>query len=173
MVSTNEKSVDLASSGGSNSLAWEAAEFVTHEKGWSWILYIWAAALALSALTIWLNGLNFTGVLSGAVIVLAALALSVQGRAKPKIIRVNIDQDGILAGGRVYQWEELTGFWIVYEQLNQALYLETKRKFLPVISIQLAKIDPEQVRAILLAHLPEHVDRAEEFSDRLSRIIKF
>lgn len=173
MADVNDKRVDLPTSGENVSLSWEAPEFVTHEKSWSWVLLVWAAALAMAALTVWLNGLNFTGILSGSVLILAALALSVQGRAKPKLLRAAISDEGVTISGRLYPWEELTGFWIIYQEANQALYLETKRRFLSIVSVQLAKADPEQVRSALLAHLPEHADRAEEFSDRLSRMIKF
>lgn len=168
-----EKSVDLAGTPVQSVVAWEAPEFIVHAKSGLWYVYLWLGALVLAGGMVYVNGLNFAGITSASVIGLAALTLTVQGRVKPKMIRIAIDNEGVTVGGHAYLWQELTGFWIVYTEENQAVYLETNRRFLSIISLQLGKGDPEVIRTTLIARIPEHQDRAEEFTDRLTRMIKF
>lgn len=173
MAQTSDKPIDLATIAPAGVLAWEAPEFIAHERGWQWVVGIWGGALLLGGLAIWGYDLSFVGISSAIVLLLAALALTVQSRVKPKLIRITIEEDGVTIAGRPYPWEDLKGFWLVYESVNQALYIETNRRFLPILSVQLGKSDPEAIRAALLPYLAEQTDRAEEFADRLGRIIKF
>ncbi len=173
MVDIAEKQMDVTPAGDQRSLAWEAPEFYHYERGAGWLVTIWVVAVILAAATVWYYKVTFFGVLSALVPPLAALALTNQSRLKPEIIRVAIDQEGIHLKGQLYAWKELKGFWLVFSADTQALYVETTRRFLPFVSVQLGKVDPEVVRALLLTHLPEHVDRNEQFGDRLGRFMKF
>lgn len=168
-----EKQMDVMQAGEQRSLAWEAPEFYHYERGTSWLVTIWLVAIILAAAALWYYKVTFFGVLSALVPPLAALALTNQSRLKPETIRVAIDQEGLHMKGQLYAWKELKSFWLVFSADTQALYVETTRRLLPFVSVQLGKIDPEVVRNLLLTHLPEQADRGEHFGDRLGRFMKF
>lgn len=168
-----EKQMDVAQTLEQRTLAWEAPEFYHYERGVGWIASVWAAGIVLSGLVLWYYKLTFFGVLSALVPILAALALTNQARLKPRMMRVVFDQEGLHVNGELYAWGELKGFWMVFTADSQALYVETTRRLFPVVSLQIGKVDPEALRSLLLAHLPEHEDRNEQFSDRLGRFMRF
>ena len=168
-----DKPVDIVNPSTGQVLAWEAPEFFQHSKGFIWMVIVWLVAFALAALALWSYRLSFSGVLAGIVPLAAALALTTQGRLKPDTVRIALDDAGVTVKGQLYSWSELKSFWLVFSEISQVLYLETTRPLFSVVSIQLAKMDPDTVRTYLLNHLPERSDRAEEFGDRLARIIKF
>lgn len=168
-----DKQMDVSQTPDQRSLAWEASEFYHYERGAGWVLSVWLVGVLLTAGIVWYYGLTFFGVLSGLVPLVAALALTNQARLKPATIRVAIDQEGVHMKGQLYAWSELKSFWIVFSPDNQAIYLETTRRLLPIVSAQIGKTDPEAIRTLLLAHLPERTDRAEQFGDRLGRLIRF
>lgn len=173
MAEDTEKQFDLPHGSDQRILAWEAPEFVHHEKGFGWLLSVWLIAIILAGASLWYYQVTFLGVLSVVVILAAALALSTQGRLKPEIIRITIDGQGVTMKGHLYAWGDLKSFWLVFLPTTQALYIETTHRLVPIITILLGKTDPEQVRSLLLDRLPEQSDRAEQFSDRLSRLIRF
>lgn len=168
-----ERSVDLPTETASRVLAWEAPEFTHHQKGFLWMVAVWVVAFGLVAAALWSYHFTFLGILSALVPVAAALALTTQGRLHPETVRIVLDEQGITVKGQLYTWSELKSFWLVFTPLTQTLYFETTRPLLAVVTLQLAKQDPEAVRSALLEHLPERTDRAEEFGDRLSRLIRF
>lgn len=154
-------------------LAWEAPEFFHRPKNLVWLVVVWTAGLFLSVLALWYYQASFFGVISALVPLAGALALTTQGRLKPELIRIVIDNDGLSIKGQAYTWDELKGFWIVYSADARILYLETVRRLLPIVSIQISKADPQAIRERLLEYLPERTDQNEDFSDRLARLLKF
>lgn len=173
MTEQSEKQLDMSQGASAKVVAWEAAEFVEHPKGAGWVLVVWLVALVFAGLALWQYQLTFLGVITTLVAVTAALALTTQGRVRPKVVRIVIDADGLAVNGQRYLWQELKSFWLVFTPLNQSFYLETTRRFLPIMPLQIGKMDPEIIRSLLLAHLPERVDRAEELGDRFARMMKF
>ena len=168
-----DKTVDLPTATTGQVLAWEAPEFLHHTKGFWWMVVVWLVAFGLAGAAFWSYHLSFLGILSGLVPLAAALALTTQGRLKPETVRIVLDDSGVTIKNQLYSWSELKSFWLVFSPVSQSLYLETTRPLFSVVSVQLAKMDPDTVRTFLLNHLPEHTDRAEEFGDRLARLIKF
>lgn len=172
-MTTSDKQLDMPTATDQRTLAWEAPEFPHEEKGFGWLVAVWLAAFVAAGFAVWYYKLSFLGIVGGLFPIAAALALTTQGRLKPQLVRISIDNQGINRAGHTYQWNELKGFWIVFSPLSQTLYLETTRRLPPIITMQLGKTDPEAVRTALLEHLPELTDQAEALNDRLARMIKF
>lgn len=173
MSESTEKQLDMSPRAGARVVAWEAAEFIERPKGVGWLVGVWVLALVFVGLALWQYQLTFLGIITTLVAIAAALALTTQGRVRPKVVRIVIDADGLIVNGQRYPWQELKSFWLVFTPLNQSFYLETTRRFLPIMPLQIGEMDPEIIRSLLLAHLPERVDRAEELGDRFARMMKF
>lgn len=173
MAESTDKQIDMAATADQRAIAWEAPEFYHYDRDTRWVVSVWVAGLILAGLALWVYKVTFFGVITGLVPLVAALALTSQSRLRPTIIRLTVDQEGITVNGQSYAWKELKSFWLVFSPVSQAVYVETTRRFMPILTLQLGKTDPELVRSALLAHLPERTDRAEEFGDRLGRMIRF
>ena len=173
MANPSDHPLDLGSGNPSQIIAWEANEFVHREKGFGWLVLIWLGGFLLAAGAILYYRVTIIGIASALVAVAAALALTTQGRVKPKTLRVGFDGTGAIIGNDVIPWSELKSFWFHVSSTQQVVYLETTRRMFSIVPIQLGNIEPETVRNLLLEHLPEKVDQREELSDRLARLIKF
>ncbi|MBI4174991.1 hypothetical protein HY523_00050 [Candidatus Berkelbacteria bacterium] len=154
-------------------VAWEASEFLHREKGFGWLVIIWVVGILLATGAIIYYHWSLMGIATALVPLAGALALTTQGRIRPKTMRIAIDESGVVMGDQHLVWTELKGFWFHLTAEQQILYLETTRRLLSIVPIQLGKVDPEMVRSIFVQHLPERTDHAEELSDRLARLIRF
>lgn len=150
-------------------IAWEAPEFTYYKKGGLWMALVVLAALIFVSL--FFLERNWSAL---AVTVLGAIVFVQQARVKPKMIRFSLDDEGFHEGARLYTWSELKSFWVSDRPgpLDH-LYLETTARWLPVRTIHLANIDPQELRARLSYHLPEHTTRGEALADLLIHWLKF
>src|SRR3990167_134160 len=141
-------------------LKWRAAEYPFYEKGSGWFVAagVLTLALILGALLLreWLMAL-----------VIAALAAVVYQHANrpPRELDYAITNLGIQAGERLYAYNELKSFWVIYQPPVQTLNLALTRRFAPLVTIQLTGADPVQVKELLKKHLPEEEKQHEEWID--------
>jgi hypothetical protein len=146
---------------------WEAQEFALYDKGSAWTIYIVLGAVVLIGIFVWLQ--NWTGV---ALAVAAAAALISQGHSKPRPVRCVIFQGGVVLNEKPYNFADLKSFWLVGGS-HPLVRFERASRFAMSINLPIGKNDPEQIRLYLSKRLPEHEDRGEDVSDRISRWLKF
>jgi len=147
--------------------SWEAEEFNHYEKSGSWTLSVIIFGLVVAGLFFWMK--NWTGV--GLAIAGMAAIIS-QGYAKPKKIRCAIFQGGVVINDKPHNFGELKSFWLIHTP-STILRFEQPSRFSMTISAPISdSVDSEQVRLFLKKRLPEHEDRGEDLSDRISRWIK-
>lgn len=172
---TGERQLDFPTkqAGAPETLAWESTGYQERKKKPSWHLAVWLIAVVVAAATLWLYQMSFQGITTALVALAAALALTMQGRRAPKATMVRIESLGVVFGEQRLVWDELKGFWLHQHDNHAVLYLETTRRWLSIVRIELSKVDPGAVRAQLLAHLPEYADRTEDLNDRLARLMRF
>lgn len=172
-MSPIERQLDIPAPTESRLLAWEAPEFTQYERGSRWLIVIWVIALVLSSAALWYYHLTFFGIVSAIVPLAAAAALTGQSRVKPQMIRISLTNSGIEYQDEVYAWNQLKSFWFVARPQGLTLMIETLRRVVPFLSIEVINVDPGTIRSFLAAHLPEQFDRTEELGDRLSRFFRF
>lgn len=148
-------------------LFWEAPEFHIYEKGTTWSAGIIIGAIVLAGIFFWLK--NWTGM---ALAVAAAAALLSQGYIKPKNVRCAIFDGGVVIGNKPYNFGELKSFWL-FENPIPIIRFEKASRFAMAVTMPLGKTDPEQVRIFLRKRLPEHEERGEDISDRITRWLRF
>jgi len=126
-----------------------------------------SVAVVLSALMIWL------GVSTGAlVVVAAAITLVVTANIHPRKIHCELYNEGAVADGKTYNFEQCKSFWIAGDSLPKA-HLEIVGRFSGEAVLPLGDLDIGEVRAFLKKHLPEDEGRGEDIVDRINRIIRF
>lgn len=150
------------------SIEWQAPEYEFHKKSpdWFWTLGIITLALFLSATL--LHSLLF-----GFLILLAGFSLALFGARRPSIVSFKINTQGIHIGNRIYPYENLKCFWVDYEPpYKKELIIESKKTFMPHITIMIGEADPVKIRNYLLQFLKE--EKIEEpLTNTIVRLLKF
>ncbi|MGI9118195.1 MAG: hypothetical protein ACR2IQ_01440, partial [Minisyncoccia bacterium] len=82
----------------------------------------------------------------GIFVLLAGVCLILLGGSKPEEIDVVIDEEGAVIGHNQYLWSNVSGYAIVVSGGKPVLLLDTNRKIVPVVDINI----PENVSIDLL-----------------------
>ena len=145
----------------------ESIRFKAHEykhqpkhPDWFWALGIIAVAGAATALL-------FGNFLFALLILIGSFVVGVFAQKHPSEFEFEISERGITVGKTLYPYQTLESFWV--SEINPKkpiLILESKRLFLPHITIPLSTTNPGAVREFLIRHLKE-----EEHQDSLSEQI--
>ncbi len=79
----------------------------------------------------------------------------------PRTLSCAVTARGIAVGSRLYEFEELTSFWIFYDPpLFKELALQSKKTFMPMVRIPLGDLDPLRLREVLLPFVKEQRQEA-------------
>ena len=153
----------------SKEMSWQAPEFVHYSKSAAWfaVLALVGAALVLYAL--WQKDF-----LTAVLFVLLFLTVFYFSRKRPKTLTIKLAAHGVNFSGVHLPWQKIQTFWIVYDPPEvKTLNFETAAYFNRILTLQLGDADPLEIRAFLLAYLPEELDREEQLSDKISRKLRF
>jgi hypothetical protein len=149
-------------------LRWHAPEYMFQEKGSGWFI-----VAALVAILIIIGSLFLRQwLLAGVIVALSAVVYQHANRA-PRELDYTITKMGVQVGERLYSYNELKSFWVVYHPPVQTLNLALTKRLAPLLIIQLADTDPASVKDILKEHLPEEDRHQEDWIDRLTRLARF
>jgi len=132
-------------------ISWQAPSFYFNpQKRYLSLLII---ALALGG-----GGLLFFGqdMLTSIFLLLSSLVLILYSNKRPEMSNVSIDQRGVAIGNAIYYYKDLKSFWINYDPSSlKELSLESKRWYLPYVTISIENNNPLLVRSLLISFLPE------------------
>lgn len=151
-------------------LTWEIEEYTYYERSKKWYAIAITTAFLMLLFSFW--GANF--LFSMVVIIIALIVILHDGR-RPDLVPVIISDEGIQVGRKIYLYDELQNFSILYKPKSDIknLYFEFKNSIRQRISVPLKNTDPLQIREYLLRYLPEDLDRTTlPLSETLARILK-
>ncbi len=142
-------------------ISWEAPEHHHIEKNndWYWavsIITITAAALAFI----------FNNFIFGILILAGSFALVVHATKKPRIVKCEINDRGIVIDSILYPFLTLESFWIDAHIRPAKVILKSHKTFMPYITMQIEEVDPEKVRDILLNYIAE-TEHIEPLSQKI------
>lgn len=146
---------------------WEAPEFASYVKTSNWFVLIVLIAIGLIVIFAWQKNWTAVGVVAA-----AALALIIQSRTKPKKLKCSVYRSGVVVDERVYPFETLKSFWLVYGEQPYIRIAQAKR-FSSNVHLPIAEEDPEQIRLFLAKFLPEEEKNGEDFADTIQRWLRF
>jgi len=148
-------------------ITWSAAEYPFREKttDWYWALGIMAVAGAVAA---YIMG-NF---LFAVLILIGAFTVAIYGARHPRMVQFEVSRRGVRSDTVLYPYSSLSSFWIIEGAEESKILIESKKSFLPLISIPLGDTNPEAVRTFLLNYLDEH-ERVEPFAQRVMDYLRF
>jgi hypothetical protein len=151
-------------------ISWEVPEYDTHERSRNW--YILAALVGVLLLVYSVITSNF---LFAGIVVIAALVIILTDGKEAQKVRISLTDDGVEVGRKIYDYDEIKDFAIVYKpkQGVKNLYFEFKTITKPRLSIPLLDRDPLIIRDKLLKYLQEDLERTEQpLSEGLAKMFK-
>jgi hypothetical protein len=132
-------------------MQWEALEHTYTEKTNDWYAAVIVVGGALAALMFY-----FENYLSVVLVVIGTFAFVLLGSRRPKMIKVTLNNSGIIAGKTVYPYASMDAFNVVEHPREHKIILESKSMFAPLHIIPIANdVDLEAVRDYLAEFLPE------------------
>lgn len=146
---------------------WTAPDSAVQKRGNGFYSVIILVGLALMTI------LALQGIWTGAVLVaIATFMYTTLTQSKPKNIESAIFPQGIVVDERVSNFSELKSFWVSVAEVPKIKFQQNGR-FSGQVTMPVLEKDINNVREILLAHLPEETDKGEELSDMINRWIRF
>ena len=149
------------------SFAWEASEYVFHEKSFLWYIALWVVAAVLC------GGLGLLHQwLSIVVVVVMALVVMMYSRKEPRTLSYVLDGQGISIGGQLSPYRLFRSYSVHPELSWQEIDLEPARRFAPRLTLLCEQDNFDEIDKILTQHLPR-LDRDPDWVEQLTRYIKF
>lgn len=162
--------------------AWEIPGHHDYKRGKNW--YVIAGIIVFimiffSFFTIQHWKLIFLGAnsnfLFSLIIIISVIIMIIQNNDKTATIPVSVDDNNIQVGNKIYPYDKIKHFSIVYkpDEDIKNLYLEFKNQLHFRLSIPLLDINVLKIREFLLKNLDEDIERTEQpLSEQLTKILK-
>jgi hypothetical protein len=124
-------------------IAWQVYEFEHNEKtsDWFWIVGIIGVTLAVVAII-------FDNTLFAGLIVMATVSIIVFGNKEPHLLDCEINKKGIRVHKTFYPYSNLEAFNVT-EGYSPKLLLKSSKLLMPLISIPIGNIHPDEISPIL------------------------
>jgi len=151
------------------SIKWSFPEYARHERQRGW--YFWSILISLGIIVYAILTGNW---LFALIIIMFGIIIVINHHNQPEEMKFEIDHDGIKLNGKLYKYDEINRFWIIYQPPEvKNLYFDMKSPFRPRLSIPLGKENPVDIKAFLRQYLEEDLDEEQEpFSETFGRLFK-
>jgi hypothetical protein len=148
-------------------IGWSAPEHYHYEKSsdWYWAVGIITATGAVLAFI-------FGQIIFGIFIIVAAVTLCLHAATTPRLVRYEINDRGVVINNVLYPFLSLESFWIDTLHPEPKILIKSQKMFMPIISVPIEEVDPEDVRTILLHYIAE-TEHIEPFTQKLLEVLGF
>lgn len=147
---------------------WEAPEFRHYPKNPAW--YITLVVIVALLVTYEVLVKDYFGAVS---LVIVAVFVIYFGRQEPKIIPLQISDQGIHINNDIIPYQRIKLFWVVDDGVHKTLNLETTAYLNHLLSIELEDMDADEIRDFLIDVLPEHDEVTPTVAQRIGHKIRF
>ena len=146
-------------------ISWNAPEHLYVEKKSDWYWSVGIITLALTAVAV-----IFGQVITGLLVVVAAVALVLNASRPPHVVSYEINDRGIVANDVLYPFLTLESFCIPHDEFPPKLIVKSRKLFMPFIVIYIDEVDPEKVREVMLTYIAETEHREPILKHLLERL---
>ena len=151
----------------SEDFAWEASEYLHHDKQPGWFFILGGVTLALVVAAV-LTQQWF----SIPVVILIGVSILVYGVKQPRVLRYALTEDGIEIGPKLYPYKNFRSFAVIQDVAWHTIDLEPTQRFMPRLTILFDDEHFPDIVSLLSEQLPE-VHRTPDWVERLARYLKF
>ncbi len=148
----------------SDSISWEAGEYVVRDKtGW-WYVGLVAFVIVLCGVAVLLQWWTFL-----VVILLGAVALVIYTVRPPRIIHYSLTKKGLTEDNIFHSFDDFKSFGFLQENGHFAIVLTPRKRFSPRVTVYFPESQGEAIIDALGVRLPME----EVNMDLLDKLIKF
>lgn len=148
----------------SNSISWEAEEYIVQSHNTIWYIGLFVTTVALCVLAFFLQWWTFL-----ILVVLSAITILISTLRPPRRIKYSLNQDGLTEGNSLHKYEDFRAFGILKENSNFSAVLIPKKRFALSVKVYFPGNSGEAIVDVLGARLPME----EVKMDFLDRIVNF
>ncbi|MBP9738236.1 hypothetical protein KBD20_00960 [Candidatus Saccharibacteria bacterium] len=149
-------------------IQWQASEFVDHEKNNSWFVILAVGAFFMCGLVYLIT----RSVFSTFVVLVAVLAFGVTAKQKPRTMQYSLLPTGIQVGDKRYRYNDFRSFSLTREGALWSISLIPIKRFMPLLTIYFDPNDGEKIFDVLASQMP-HEERKLDTVDQLMKRIRF
>ena len=121
-------------------IAWEAQEYIPHDKNVGWYIMLIIVGLGLAALGVWMKWWSFV-----ALIGVSVLALIVYSVRPPRMVKYAISGKGLKEGGKMHNFEDFKSFGVINDGGHFAIVLTPRKRFSPRVWVYFPENQGEQI----------------------------
>lgn len=147
---------------------WQASEFASNEKRFTWYIYLALLTIIASAL-IYVISRNLMSV---AVLVVLAIVVGIYGNLKPRTLTYSITSTGIKIGDKYHPYSSFKSFSVLDDMSVPSIQLMPIKRLAIPISIYVAPTDINKVFESIGNSLPFEQHK-RDFADKLSHKLRF
>lgn len=151
-------------------LRWSALEYADKEHSTDWFWGLGLITLVGVGICVY-----FENYLLSVLVLVAGVSFAIFSIRKPRIMGYEITDDGVRIQDIFYPFNTLESFWVTTEDTENEtpkLILESKKFFIPHITIPINDYDPKTVSDFLIRYLPK-VEHHEPFIHILAERLGF
>lgn len=151
-----------------NKISWEALEYKRKDKSADWYWAVILISLAMIVTSVIVHDVLFAILIIISTVILMSFSL-----VAPKIVKISINQKGVIVGKEMYPFASLESFWVESNnEDDQKILLRSRKIFMPLIVIPLEEVHHLDAREFLLQYLPE-VEMHEPLSQKIMEKLGF
>lgn len=133
----------------SEPVAWQAAEFIHHERPVLWYVISAVVLLALVAFSVYMKAYTFT-----AVLLFIAVVIGIYTRRPPHTINYALSEEGLSIDNALHRYEEFKSFGIIRDGEEFSVMLIPRKRFQPGITVYFPEEAGEDIVDVLGSRLP-------------------
>jgi hypothetical protein len=149
-------------------IAWEASEYVHHEKNMGWFVVLAIATLLLVAFALFvIKSYSFA-----LLIPVMAATIIVFARRPPRILHYNLTAQGLDIDGKHYSYHDFRAFAVIQDGPLYSIMLIPIKRFMPSVNVYFPEEHGEAIVDSFGKILPIE-DHDLDFMDQLVRKLRF
>ncbi len=142
-------------------LKWSAIEYEEKERGTDWY---WALGIIVVAGSI--ASIIFGNYFFALLLVLGGFCFVMFSFKKPEMINYSLSEKGLQIKSQLYPYKNIKSFFVRTEH-QPILLIKTAGIFMPILSVPLDGIYPEDVKEIMLHNEIPEEEMKEHFSEKI------
>ncbi len=147
---------------------WKIPEYIQPKRTKRW--YILMLVLAIALIIYSIITANF---LFALIVIIAIFIVFLRAYAQPQELKFKITDEGILVGGKFYEYNQMKNFYIIYSPPVVKKIFFSLKGLSPDLSIPLNDMNPLIIRKKLLGYIDEDLEREyQSIDDQLETILK-
>jgi hypothetical protein len=151
----------------SQSVSWEASEFIEHHHGMAWFLALFLCTVAMAAL-VFLIARDY---IASGTIVIVGIIVGVFAAQKPGPAKYEITDAGLAINGKIYNYGNYKSFAVIKEGSLSSLNLFPLKRLMPPLSAYFNPADEPKIMNAVGRYLP-YEDRQLDAVERLARRLR-